>query len=483
MKLQLYCTGLYRLDYNDFRVKTVFDVTFLASNYSHNFTVNQCSQQKIPLQNDSTDWQRMNSNRYFVSYAYSKSEADRQHTTSKMLEAQKQNSAHHQTPPYYITFNASNPEFFYRTFLRRLYNSELDFYHLQMPNLELFLVVLVLDAVLLFYKVTVLCMEIRRFHSGEKQQVDFLCDGQGTHLQHDFITKKKEKVVSFAGLEQNSDDGSSKNFPSLQDLYSEVKMINASVYSNSFQSVRGCQKMGSILVMPSSESNSSSRQESVNSNKPPVRLITLNSLNPYHIVTSSAADSGGAAVTTRYCSMSLHCVSYFQLFCQLLRCSEAFPKAILAGILFLLSGVTLNVMGQNLMPEFLQSCLDVCPYKEVLNDSVHSFNRYFQQLIKDSNKELLKWQRDMTTFEFKQLQGIFEFLNAGMYHTCIFSFLSTNFLQVICLLAGPDVQRLHSSRCCAFSSGFSCPYSFIQSLSICLGLPLPLHYLLSAVTF
>lgn len=404
----------------NFRVKAVFDVTFLSSNYSHNLQVNQCSQQKRPLQNDSIDWQKMNSNRYFVSYALSGSDTYQQHATTKMLEAQKQNSAvaHHKTP-YYVMLNTSNPEFFYRTFVRSSYGSDfdrtivrssygsdLDLSYLQMPNLELFLVVLVLDAVLLLYKVTVLCVEIKSFHLGEKQ-ADFLRERQDAHLQQDFLTKKKEKVVSFAGLEQSSDDGS-KNFHSLQNLYSEVKTTNASVYSNSFQSVRGCQKMGSILVMPS-ESNST-RQDNVNSKLPHI-LITLNSLNPYHTVVASADPE---VVATRYCSMSLRCVSYFQLFWQLLRCSNAFPKAILASILFLLSGVAVNVMGQNLVPEFLQSFLDLCPYKEVLNDSIHSFNCYLQQLIKDSNKELLKWQRDMTTFEFKQLQGIFEFLNAGM---------------------------------------------------------------------
>src|SRR6218665_392882 len=45
-------------------------------------------------------------------------------------------------------------------------------------------------------------------------------------------------------------------------------------------------------------------------------------------------------------------------------------------------------------------------------------------------------------------------------------------LQVLCLPAVPTTKRLHSSRCCAFS--LSCPYpsSIIQSLSLCLGLPL-----------
>jgi len=35
-------------------------------------------------------------------------------------------------------------------------------------------------------------------------------------------------------------------------------------------------------------------------------------------------------------------------------------------------------------------------------------------------------------------------------------------------------QRLHSSRCCAFSLSFRYPSSIIQSMRICLDLPLPL---------
>src|SRR6218665_1201007 len=45
---------------------------------------------------------------------------------------------------------------------------------------------------------------------------------------------------------------------------------------------------------------------------------------------------------------------------------------------------------------------------------------------------------------------------------------------MICLSAGPNVQRLHSSRCCAFSLSFQHPSSITQSMSFCLGLPLPL---------
>src|SRR6218665_142794 len=47
-------------------------------------------------------------------------------------------------------------------------------------------------------------------------------------------------------------------------------------------------------------------------------------------------------------------------------------------------------------------------------------------------------------------------------------------LQVICLLAGPNVQRLHSPRCCAFSLSFPYPSSIIQFMSFCLSLLLPL---------
>src|SRR6218665_232659 len=45
---------------------------------------------------------------------------------------------------------------------------------------------------------------------------------------------------------------------------------------------------------------------------------------------------------------------------------------------------------------------------------------------------------------------------------------------MICLPAGPNVQRLHSYRCCAFSLSFQYPSSIIQSMSFCLGLPHPL---------
>src|SRR6218665_1856261 len=44
----------------------------------------------------------------------------------------------------------------------------------------------------------------------------------------------------------------------------------------------------------------------------------------------------------------------------------------------------------------------------------------------------------------------------------------------MCFLAGPNVQQLHSSRCCAFSLSFQYPSSIIQSMSFCLCFPLPL---------
>src|SRR6218665_1506524 len=39
---------------------------------------------------------------------------------------------------------------------------------------------------------------------------------------------------------------------------------------------------------------------------------------------------------------------------------------------------------------------------------------------------------------------------------------------------GQNVHRLHSSRCCAFSLSFLYPFFIIQSMSFCLGLPLPI---------
>src|SRR6218665_35527 len=47
-------------------------------------------------------------------------------------------------------------------------------------------------------------------------------------------------------------------------------------------------------------------------------------------------------------------------------------------------------------------------------------------------------------------------------------------VQVICLPSGPNVQRLYSSRCCAFSWSFQYPSSIVQSMRFCLDLPLPL---------
>src|SRR6218665_1437095 len=44
----------------------------------------------------------------------------------------------------------------------------------------------------------------------------------------------------------------------------------------------------------------------------------------------------------------------------------------------------------------------------------------------------------------------------------------------MCFLAGPNVQQLHSSQCCAFSLSSQYPSFIIQSMSFCLGLPLPL---------
>src|SRR6218665_3522196 len=45
---------------------------------------------------------------------------------------------------------------------------------------------------------------------------------------------------------------------------------------------------------------------------------------------------------------------------------------------------------------------------------------------------------------------------------------------MICFPAGANVQRLNTSRCCAFSFCFHYPSSIIQFMSFCLGLPLPL---------
>ena len=47
-------------------------------------------------------------------------------------------------------------------------------------------------------------------------------------------------------------------------------------------------------------------------------------------------------------------------------------------------------------------------------------------------------------------------------------------LRVIFLPVGSNVQRLHSSRCCAFSLSFPYPSSIIQSMNFCLGLSLSL---------
>src|SRR6218665_1586964 len=45
-------------------------------------------------------------------------------------------------------------------------------------------------------------------------------------------------------------------------------------------------------------------------------------------------------------------------------------------------------------------------------------------------------------------------------------------LQVMRLPTGPDVQRFHPSRRCAFSLSFPYPPSIIQSMSFCLSLPI-----------
>src|SRR6218665_3319370 len=64
----------------------------------------------------------------------------------------------------------------------------------------------------------------------------------------------------------------------------------------------------------------------------------------------------------------------------------------------------------------------------------------------------------------------------------LYSLQCTCLLQVICLLTGPNVQRLHSSQCCAFSLSFPYLSSIIQSMSFCLGLPFPLFpYILPSI--
>src|SRR6218665_3495024 len=60
--------------------------------------------------------------------------------------------------------------------------------------------------------------------------------------------------------------------------------------------------------------------------------------------------------------------------------------------------------------------------------------------------------------------------------------LLLHLLQVICLPAGPNAQRLHSSRCWAFFLSFLYPFSITQSMSFCLGRTLALfHSILSFI--
>src|SRR6218665_1509453 len=50
-----------------------------------------------------------------------------------------------------------------------------------------------------------------------------------------------------------------------------------------------------------------------------------------------------------------------------------------------------------------------------------------------------------------------------------------------CHPGGPNVQRLHSSRCVPFFLSFPHPSSIIQSMTFCLGLPLPLFSILPSI--
>lgn len=372
----------------------LYESKLLSLNYSKSIEAFPCHWHRIPLFNSFTDLQGLDSTRYFASeprVLQNSNTAD-----SKSLdegEEYHEVAIRHHTN-YYVSSNGSRLEFSAKS--TASWNDDDSFY--QMLSFKLLHLMLFVDTLLLVYRLTNLCLEMMHQSQGG---VGFACDAFESLPKETKIIKKREKCVSFADLDKCPND-LTKNFHSMQDLRRKSSLDTSAVDVHEY--VNESRQGNSSFVIPLTLShNIHGRIKRVS----PHTLIKLNSLTVLYCSEGYSSDRR----RSDFPFLSKHCVAYMQLFCTLLRCSEAVPRVVLASVMLLMLGLTLNVISQNVVPEFLLSFLE-------LFSSNFTLNGYFDDVANDSNEELERWKSRFMKFEVKQLQGIFQFFNTGYQLFC-----------------------------------------------------------------
>lgn len=352
----------------------------LSLNYSKSITAFPCH--SIPLFNSFTDHQELDSTRYFASgpgaLLQNSNTAD-----SKTLDDWEEYQAPIRHRTYYVSSNGSRMGFSAKS--TASWNDD-SFYH--MLSFKFLRLMLFVDTLLLVYRLTNLCLEMSHRSKGG---TGFVYDAFESLPKETKVIKKREKCVSFADLDKCPND-LMKNFHSMQDLRRKSS-LNTSA-AGVIEYVNESRQGNSSSVIPLTLShNIHGRIKRLSSQT----LIKLNSLTVLYSSDSCRSD---------FRLLSKHCVAYTQLFWTLLRCSDAVPRVVLASVVLLMLGLTLNVVSQNVVPEFLLSFLDLCSSNLTLNG-------YFDDVANGCNEELERWKSRFMKFEVKQLQGIFQLFNTG----------------------------------------------------------------------
>lgn len=366
-----------------FRLEVHFEKVLLSlSDNSQNFIVAPCHQHRRLFGTSSTDLQRMNSTRFFVS----PNSLVRNHDVTEELFYVIDRHQH-----LFVSPNSSSTLHSSADNVASSDDEDLFFY--RMLCLKLLHLMLFVDTFLIIYRVTNLCLEITSRRES-KECVSFVHDTFDSLPQEIQKVKKKEKCVSFADLDKCSNE-LTKNFHSMQDMHRKLSTTATEV------NVEGYVRCNSSSLSMSLRPNHSI-QESM---KPRLFhvLITLNSFTVLCPNMGSAADKQPRKGFHFACT---HCIAYLHFFWKLVRRSDAIPRVVFASALSLLLGLVLNVVGQNVIPKFILSLANFCSCDLDVNS-------YLQDFVDANNKELALWQSKIMKFEVKQLQGIFEFFNAG----------------------------------------------------------------------
>lgn len=371
----------------------LYESKLLSLNYSKSFTAFPCHHcHRIPLFNSFTNHQELDSTRYFASglgALLQNSNTEDSKTLDDWEEYQV--PIRHRT--YYVSSNGSRMGFSAKS--TASWNDDDDdnsFY--QMLSFKFLRLMLFVDTLLLVYRLTYLCLEMT--HRSKKGGTGFVYDAFESLPKETKVIKKREKCVSFADLDKRPND-LMKNFHSMQDLRRKSS-LNTSA-ADVIEYVNDSRQGNSSFVIPLTLShNIHGRIRRLS----PQTLIKLNSLTVLFSSDSCRSD---------FRFLSKHCVAYMQLFWTLLRCSDAVPRVVLASVMLLMLGLTLNVVSQNVVPEFLLSFLEFCSSNLTLNG-------YFDDVANGSNEELERWKSRFMKFEVKQLQGIFQFFNTGYRLFC-----------------------------------------------------------------